>query len=1026
MAEIMTTNVHDYLDDALSRRWRWGGGAQGGFEGDDCTLFAANWALAWCGRDPAAGIRGTYSTKREALSIVARAGGMEHFVDRQLRSIGWARISEEYPVEGDIAVAVAPLADGKIDLVPVIRAGGLWVGRTERGQIAQRFTIISLWRFGCLLVDMGPPPQRRYRGRISSHALQCSGGTYLQPAQQQQTGILEGLILTALTSIGVTGTALQVLTPLLTGLVVTGLSVGLQYLLTPKPPKPEDGHVPLTQAIPPRVFLYGETRVSGAYMLFEEKNGTLYTVQALLGHPSNDITKIYLSDSYVTAFTGDYEGDAGAVPTSMSINDGRYIDSTVRIGYRLGAVPESPYLFTTDKLAGDGVWTETCRGDGQTSLAINCRSAGQRDQLKRFPTGIPAGSAVVQGYLVWDPRDDDQDPDDPSTWVYSKNSILCLLHWECFSDFGPQRDYTKAVLPVVDIWMEEADICDESVARASGGSENRYECSGFGTSENDPKAIENAILNSCDGWLCERGDGAMIPRVGKFREELVVDVYDEDIAGYAFQNDIPEEDSFNRLVPKFTYPATDYTTSDTDYFEDVSQQLKDGRILSTDADLSWVQQWRQARRLAKRTWLRNLERRRGTMDFLLSGINAVYSPWIRINSTYRVPRLNGTIIDNRRASVALTAGGFQVEFTKLPDAIDDWTPSTDEGSAPPVPAPPSSSGIEVPEIDEIQIIVNSSNTYLRIFIVEPADDTLEIFIRYRLTDAGSGSPGDWSGQQQFDEWTADAGIITINTSLVPPNQELDVQAFFVASGGTRSTGSDIETITTTVDTVAPQALSSFAVTGGNGAAQLDFTTAAGDLHLSRIAIYRAPHGVALDKNAHFAFRLGAAVGSTFSYIDGDATISNIWPQPDFSASTGLALGTNWSISGGELVHATGSDTGANYLFTPGVGSVYRFGIDIVSESVAGTGVYSRLGGSTVTDGSPFTGAGKHFGNVTGISGGIAFGWRASTWVGHLDNAVLFVETAACAPQGDWDYYAIPENVSGVEGSQAGPHNVIII
>jgi len=50
-------------------------------------------------------------------------------------------------------------------------------------------------------------------------------------------------------------------------IATTALSIGLQALLAPKPPKPEDGKVPRTQPTPYRQWGVGRNRVGGAYML---------------------------------------------------------------------------------------------------------------------------------------------------------------------------------------------------------------------------------------------------------------------------------------------------------------------------------------------------------------------------------------------------------------------------------------------------------------------------------------------------------------------------------------------------------------------------------------------------------------------------------------------------------------------------------------------------------------------------------------------------------------------------------------
>src|SRR5690606_806966 len=144
----------------------------------------------------------------------------------------------------------------------------------------------------------------------------------------------------------------------------------------------------------------------------------------------------------------------------------------------------------------------------------------------------------------------------------------------------------------------------------------------WGTTETDPRAVRNSILAACDGWTCERGDGATLLIVGKFRDELVGEVTDDDIAGYFLRNGVPFADDINRLVPKFTYPATDFTTTDTDFFEDQTEQMRAGRLLSQEADYGWVQQWQQARRLGWRDWKRSQQRKSGALELRLSGVNA--------------------------------------------------------------------------------------------------------------------------------------------------------------------------------------------------------------------------------------------------------------------------------------------------------------------------------------------------------------------------------------------------------------------
>lgn len=646
--------------------------------------------------------------------------------------------------------------------------------------------------------------------RVRSRDL--SGSVSLGAMEVRHTGVIEGFILFSLTALvpGISNAALGFLTTALTSLATTAIVTGLQFLLMPKPPKAEDGKFPRAQAIPHRIYGIGTNRVAGAYMLWEEKDGVLYSVQALCGHRISAVKGLYLHDDVVTL------KDTGFVEDGPNE---RYGNNKIWIGTRLGAVPETPYAEHVDKLGAEGVWTANCRGDGQASLGMYCIGASEKNFTKYFPYGAPQPSAVLDMALMWDPRDEEQDPDDPATWTFSQNPAVAMIWHQCFNPFGPLKDYRKVVLPLLDVWKEEANVCDELVARAGGGFEKRYECNIWATTETDPVAVENAIMASCDGWRCWRGDGALIFRAGKFREELVATIADADVIGYSLASDVPEEDEVNRLVPKFTYPATDYTTTDTDFFEDTNAQLKAGRVLSQEANFGAVQQWRQARRLGKRTFQRLREKVSGALHLRLSGFNAVYSPWVRLETPVMIPRLNGKVIENRKASMNLMKGGFSMEFNRLPETIEAWDPNTDEGMAPPVPPKPTSSSLPKPAIDTIQAIGLPGGVTIRVSIVDPNRDDLTILTRWRLKDAGGGEPGTWQ-TQVHDDAEPEGGLIVLDVAPVVADQLLEVVVLFRAAGGTEGPESDIEEIVSTLDETPPGSVQSLNASGGSGQAAI--------------------------------------------------------------------------------------------------------------------------------------------------------------------------------------------------------------
>jgi len=112
--------------------------------------------------------------------------------------------------------------------------------------------------------------------------------------------------------------------------------------------------------------------------------------------------------------------------------------------------------------------------------------------------------------------------------------------------------------------------------------------------------------------------------------------------------------------------------------------VKRDRLRDTTYDLSWVQDYRRARRIAKREFKRLREPVRGTLDLKLSGINACYERWIYLGDT-GIPGLSNRYIENRSARFNLAAGGLRMEFLGADASIDDWTDTeADEGLEPPL------------------------------------------------------------------------------------------------------------------------------------------------------------------------------------------------------------------------------------------------------------------------------------------------------------------------------------------------------
>lgn len=158
--------------------------------------------------------------------------------------------------------------------------------------------------------------------------------------------------------------------------------------------------------IAPRRLIYGQVLLSGTIVFIHAtgtKNEYLHLVVVLAGHEVEEIGTIYFNDEIVplsgVSATGKYAGFASVYKEKGA--PGAAANASL--------ITECP-----------GVWTSDHKLSGCAYLYVRLKWSPDL-----FPNGLPTVRALVKGKKVYDPRDEDQDPDDPTTWKWSNNSALC-------------------------------------------------------------------------------------------------------------------------------------------------------------------------------------------------------------------------------------------------------------------------------------------------------------------------------------------------------------------------------------------------------------------------------------------------------------------------------------------------------------------------------------------------------------------------------------------------------------------------
>lgn len=330
-------------------------------------------------------------------------------------------------------------------------------------------------------------------------------------------------------------------------LVQTVISVGVSALSSAltKPPKPpasgnftrqlKDRTITARQPIAPRRIIYGEVRVGGVYTFIHttgSSNEFLNLVITLAGHEIDAVTGLFFDgDEVPLDGNGDATGEfAGLVhmETNLGTDDQEAFP---------GLVAEAP-----DK------WTANHRQRG---------CAGVYLQLKydkdKFPNGIPGLTFGVRGKsTVFDPR--------TSTSGYTNNAALCTADYISLARLGLEAIYSTEILDA-DL-IEAANICEEQVALAAGGTENRYEANG--TLETDATPFENilSLSGSMAGAVITQGKLWTI-RAGAYRAPELPALTEGDFVGPIDTQTLTSRvKGFNGVKGVFTSPLNSWQPDD--------------------------------------------------------------------------------------------------------------------------------------------------------------------------------------------------------------------------------------------------------------------------------------------------------------------------------------------------------------------------------------------------------------------------------------------------------------------------------
>lgn len=334
------------------------------------------------------------------------------------------------------------------------------------------------------------------------------------------------------------------------------------------------------QAVAPWQWIYGQVRVGGIVTFMEEDaDGALHLVVTLAGHACEELGTVWFDGDELTL-------DGSGNVTAPS----RYVGKAV-IEKSLGTEAAGVQPFANLVAASDGKWTSAHCQTGRAKLHVKLIY-----DADAFPQGIPNITCVVKGRKVYDPRLS------PGASVWSANAALCINDYMT-NAVGLGATYATEIDE--DQLIAAANICDENVTLAGGGTEDRYSLNGAFLINEAPRAVLSRLLTACAGRISYiAGKWGIHPAA--YQTPSITLTLDDLRGAIRVQPRLSRRDLANAvkgiyLSPDTAWQPADYppVVSATYYAEDNNERIW------LEMDLPFTTSVATAQRLAKLTLLRN-------------------------------------------------------------------------------------------------------------------------------------------------------------------------------------------------------------------------------------------------------------------------------------------------------------------------------------------------------------------------------------------------------------------------------------
>lgn len=377
-----------------------------------------------------------------------------------------------------------------------------------------------------------------------------------------------------------------------------------------------------------------------------------------------------------------------------------------------------------------------------------------------YPRAWPEVATIIRGARIYDPRDPTQIFTDPSTWLWSRNSVLVLAWYMTHAD-GARIPYSKINWESV---AEEADYCDRLVPKYPSGTEVFARTDIQWHTGEAVRDVMARLQAACDATVWEDGDGLWNIWIAKHVAPTVT-LTDLDISSIVIEEGAAALEQINYLTPSYMEPRENYQMIQGAPVADATSIAAVGERPET-INFKEVASFNQAHRLAWRAIKRANPAIRLTITGGPSLLRCIGEFAIGVESV--ATAISGTFRISGPASVSQNLEQVTLQLALVsPDDYDDAVPPYDPvspyeiGIVPPPPPVP----VQVPDAPSLAQVDISGDKYVNATATvggaTPSNPALIYYAEIREVHPTTHAPlGDWSLMSTaISQWVRQSGVV---------------------------------------------------------------------------------------------------------------------------------------------------------------------------------------------------------------------------------------------------------------------------